>query len=64
MNLNKLSWGEDILKLKFYIEKWEVQKKIGFKNIKFECKLNNRKMKKVNEETNLNVVFDDTFRLM
>ena len=47
MDLNKLSYWEDIWKLEFDIEKCKVLY-IGFKNIQFEYKLSNKEIKKLN----------------
>ena len=61
MELNKLSYWEDILKLRVNIEKSKVLQ-IGSKNIKVGYKLNKKKIRKVNEEYVLGVGFDDTFK--
>ena len=61
MDLNKLSYQEDIWKLKFIIEKGNVRY-IESKNIKIECKLNNKEIIHANEKINLGIGFDDTFK--
>ena len=61
MNLKDLSYWGDIYKLKFNIERNKVLH-IESKNIKVEYKLSNREMKKMNEERDLRVGFDDTFK--
>ena len=60
MDLNKLSFWEDIWKSKFNIEKYKVLY-IGSKNITF-IQLN-KEIKNVNEEYDLGVGFDDTFKV-
>ena len=61
MDLNKLSYWDNFWKLRFNVEKCEVLH-IVFKSITVEYKLNNREIKKVNEECNLRVGFDDKFK--
>ena len=61
MELDKLSYWEYICRQKFNIEKCKVQY-IGSKNIQVENKLSNKEIKKVNEECNLRVGFDETFK--
>ena len=57
INLNQLSYWEDIWKLKFNIEKCKVLH-IQFKNIQVEYKSSNRETKKINKECNLGDGFD------
>ena len=61
MDLHKLSYWEDIWKLRFSIEKCKVLHS-GSKNIKVEYKLRNKEIKKVNEECDLGVDFVDRFK--
>ena len=49
------------LKLKFNIGKCNILQ-IASKNIKMEYKLSNKEIKKINEESDLRVGFDDAFK--
>ena len=60
MDMNKLSYWENMWKLKFKIEKCKVLY-IGSKYFKVECQLNNRNQK-VDEKYDLGVCFNDTFK--
>ena len=59
MDLNKLSYWEDIGKLLFNIEKCNVLEFV-FQNIPVESKLSNGKVQKVNDKCDVRVSFDDT----
>ena len=61
MDLNKLSYWEDIRKLKYKKGKCK-ELHIGSQNMKVEYKWSNREIKKVNEECNLGIGFDNTFK--
>ena len=61
MDLNKLSYQEDTWKLKCNVKKCKMQY-IGSKNIKVEYKLSNREIKKINEEYDFGIRFNDTFK--
>ena len=61
LNLNKLSYGKYIWKLRLDIEKWK-SIRIRSKNIQVEYKLSNREIKKVNTKCDQGVGFDDTFK--
>ena len=60
MDLYKLLYWEDIMKLKFHIEKCKALHS-EFKNVKVEYKLN-KEIRNVNQEWDQGVGFDDTFK--
>ena len=61
MELKILLYWKDIWKLKFDIEKCNLLN-IGSQNVKFDYQINNKDIKRVNEECDLGVDFDDNFK--